>query len=120
MSNLIKTALIYTGGVAVGAISGVFGGGGGMLAVPLLQCMGLSEKRAHATALSVILPLCVICSIVYIHSGYFERSAMICACIGVVFGGIIGAISLDKLNSTAIGIIFGTLMIAVGIKSVIV
>ena len=37
-------------GVAVGAANGLFGGGGGMLAVPLLTKTGYEEKTAHATA----------------------------------------------------------------------
>ena len=44
----------------IGAINGLFGAGGGMLAVPCLTYVwGLDEKSAHATAIAVILPLCL-------------------------------------------------------------
>ena len=41
----IKLAL---SGVAVGAVNGMFGAGGGMLAVPLLKRVGLTQREAHA------------------------------------------------------------------------
>ena len=44
-------------GTAVGAANSLFGGGGGMLAVPLLCATGYAEKQAHATAILVILPV---------------------------------------------------------------
>ena len=47
------------GGLALGAANSLFGGGGGMLAVPLLRAGGLPERKAHATAILVILPICL-------------------------------------------------------------
>lgn len=120
MNTTVKTWLTYLGSVAVGAVSGFFGGGGGMLCVPLLQYVGLSEKRAHATALFVILPICIVSAAIYIANGYFDWIQVFCACIGVVLGGVVGAALLDKLPATAIGVIFSLIMIAVGIKLVIV
>ena len=120
MNSKAKSALILYGSVAVGFVSGFFGGGGGMLAGPLLQLSGLDAKRAHATALIVILPICIISAAIYISNGYFDGQAVLCACIGVVLGGIVGAALLNKLNPTVISLIFALLMIAIGIKLVIV
>ena len=51
MSNLKSIFRGAFTGVAVGAANGLFGGGGGMIAVPLLSgVMGYEEKAAHATA----------------------------------------------------------------------
>lgn len=120
MNSKTKSALILGGSVAVGFVSGFFGGGGGMLAVPLLMLSGLDAKRAHATALMVILPICIISAAIYISNGYFDSQTVLCACIGVVLGGIVGAVLLNKLNPTVIGIIFALMMVAIGIKLVIV
>lgn len=120
MNAKAKNMLIYGGSVAVGFVSGFFGGGGGMLAVPLLEQSGLDAKRAHATALLVILPICIISASIYIAGGYFDWNTVLCACIGVVLGGIVGAMLLNKLNSTVISLIFAFMMIAIGIKLVIV
>ncbi len=87
-----------------------------MLCVPLLQVCGLDAKRSHATALLVILPICIVSATIYIINGYFDANAVICAVIGVSLGGAAGALLLDKMNSTVISLIFAALMIAVGIK----
>ena len=48
-------------GGAAGIANGFFGGGGGMILVPLLvsRC-GLTRRKAFATSVAVILPLCVL------------------------------------------------------------
>ena len=70
VKQALKNAITLGGSLAVGAVSGFFGGGGGMLCVPLLEYSGLDVKRAHATALVVILPICIVSSVVYIIGGY--------------------------------------------------
>lgn len=116
MKDGVKTGLIYGGGVLVGAVSGFFGGGGGMLCVPLLEAYGLDCKRAHATALLIILPICIVSASVYIANGYFDATAVLCSVIGVTLGAIVGALALDKLDSKVVAVIFAALMIAVGLK----
>lgn len=90
-----------------------------MLCVPLLEAVGLDTKRAHATALFVILPICITSATIYIINGYFDLTAVLCAVIGVCLGGAAGAAMLDKLDSTAVALIFSALMIAIGVKSMI-
>ena len=51
---------LVSGGLA-GLINGFFGGGGGSIFVPLLtRLCHLEEKKAFATSVAVILPLCVL------------------------------------------------------------
>ena len=42
------------GGALIGAANGLLGGGGGMIAVPVLRAGGLPARRAHATAIAVM------------------------------------------------------------------
>ena len=56
-------------GGAVGFLNGLFGSGGGMLAVPLLEHRGLPPDRAHATSLAVILPLTAVSAGAYLFTG---------------------------------------------------
>ncbi|MBO7222369.1 MAG: sulfite exporter TauE/SafE family protein, partial [Clostridia bacterium] len=47
-----STILLALAGVFIGAVNGLFGAGGGMVAVPVLSIIaGLDAKRAHATAI---------------------------------------------------------------------
>lgn len=90
-----------------------------MLLVPLFQACSMPTKNAHATAILVILPVCIVSATVYIINGFFSLRETLAAVIGVVIGAYVGAIALNKLNSTAIAFIFGALMIGVGVKLVI-
>ena len=104
-----------TSGILVGIANGLFGGGGGMLAVPLLERTGLCEKQAHATAILVILPVSLLSFILYAAKGYCHFSVLIPTAIGVVFGGMLGAKSLKKLPTRTVNILFAFLQLAAGI-----
>ena len=57
-------------GVLAGAVNGAFGGGGGMVLLPLLErWSGLSGKTIYATSTGVILPLCAISAGIYALHG---------------------------------------------------
>ena len=64
-------------GLLTGAVNGLFGGGGGMVAVPLLKNMlGYDEKNAHATAILIIAPVCAVSAVTYIVNGYFSADVV--------------------------------------------
>ena len=108
------------GGGAIGFINGFFGGGGGMLGVPLLN-KGLKEetKVSHATTILVILPITIVSSIFYGLNGFFNLQQTLITSAGVLVGGIAGALLLKKLPSKVVGFVFAVLMIAAGIKMVV-
>ena len=102
-------------GVAVGAANSLFGGGGGMIAVPLLQKTGLEEKRAHATAILVILPISLLSFLIYAFRGFCDFQVLIPTAIGVFFGGVLGAKLLNKLPVKAVNITFAFLQLLAGV-----
>lgn len=104
-----------TCGVAVGAANSLFGGGGGMLAVPLLQKTGLSEKRAHATAILVILPISLVSFLIYAFRGFCNFQVLIPTAIGVFVGGELGAKLLNKLPVKAVNLSFAALQLLAGV-----
>ena len=105
------------GGIFVGFLSGFFGGGGGMIVVPLLMfAFGLEEKRAHATAIFTILPISLAGAIVYIANGRLSFGNIGLTSLGFIFGGIFGAILLKKSNNKFLRIFFGLIIIIAGIK----
>ncbi len=100
-----------------GAVNGLFGGGGGMVAVPLMKNMlGYSEKRSHATAILVIAPICAASAIIYIINGFFSAGVVIPAAIGSVAGGLLGAELLDKLPEYTVNAVFIAVMLAAGVR----
>ncbi len=111
-----KITLIALGGVA-GFINGFLGGGGGVLVVAmLLTLLQLPQKNAQATALLIILPLTIVSAIVYLLKGAVQWEPALWATLGVVLGGIVGALLLSKLKSDVIKMIFAVVLIFGGIK----
>lgn len=112
--------LLVLSGLAIGVVNGLFGAGGGMLSVPALTyILGIDEQHAHATAIAVILPLCIVSSIAYSLLGSYEVGVVLPTVIGVAIGGIIGAKLLKKLSGDALSFIFYGLMIFAGLKMII-
>ncbi len=101
-------------GGATGAANSLFGGGGGMLAVPLLQKFGYEEKTAHATAILVILPVSLFSFILYAVRGLYDFSVLIPTAIGVSVGGLLGAKLLGKMPVKTVNLLFAALQAVAG------
>ncbi|MBQ9730154.1 MAG: sulfite exporter TauE/SafE family protein [Clostridia bacterium] len=101
-------------GALVGLANGLFGGGGGMIAVPLLKKLGMEERSAHATAIAVIFPVSVASFLVYAYGGFCDFSVLIPTAIGVFLGGIIGAKLLQTLPERTVKILFSILQAFAG------
>ncbi len=104
---------VFYGG-AIGAANGFFGGGGGMLAVPLLERMGLPEQKAHATAILVILPVSALSFLLYAFRGFADLSVLIPTSLGVTIGGLLGAKLLNALPEKTISLVFAILQAFAG------
>ncbi len=104
-------------GVVAGIINGLFGGGGGMVVVPMLVFLLKKQpKVAHATAIMIILPMSIISGLLYAGFGSFDYRIGLPVGMGVVAGGVLGALLLSKLSSKWIVIIFSVVMAAAGVK----
>ncbi len=114
-----KLILIMLGGI-IGLLNGFFGGGGGMVCVPTLEKgLGIESKKAHATAIAVILPLSIVSSAIYIFRGQIASLPLLTVGLGVIFGGIAGSICLKFIPAKTLKIIFAILMFAGGIRLLI-
>ncbi len=114
-SGTVKNGRRILCGGAVGIANSLFGGGGGMIAVPMLQSTGLEEKRAHATAILLILPVSLLSFFFYAWKGLYDFSVLIPTAIGVTAGGILGAKLLGKLPVKTVNLLFAFLQAAAGI-----
>lgn len=107
-------------GGAAGLANGFFGGGGGMILVPLLvrRC-GLTQRQAFATSVAVILPLCVLSSIIYFFRGGLELSAALPYLVGGLAGGWVGGRVFKKVNMLWLRRAFALLIIYGGVKALL-
>lgn len=110
-------AKLYLAGIVTGIVNGLFGAGGGMLAVPILERMqGLEKDRAHATALIVMLPLSIVSLVVYLLRDALSWDIAGWVALGLVPGSLLGARLLGKLNAVWINRLFCLLMLAAGVR----
>lgn len=113
MMNIIKKygvkALI---GVACGLLNGMFGSGGGIVVIPLMEkfCR-LSPTKSHPTSILTILIISVLSAIFYVSKGYFDLGLWFYVSIGGILGGMVGAKALSKLPKKWLKIIFGAVII---------
>ena len=111
--GLLKCALW---GVTIGTVNGLFGAGGGMLAVPVLKKMGLDGASAHANAVAVILPVSLVSAGLYLAKDYVNLSdAFIFVPTGLL-GAVIGTYILKKISPVWLKRVFGGFMIYAGVR----
>ena len=112
--------ILFLSGAVIGLLNGFFGGGGGMVCVPILQkVLNLDAKSSHATAILVIFPISLISALIYVYNGYINSFPLLTVGLGVVLGGLLGAFALKFLPPKAIRIIFALIMFIGGIKLII-
>ena len=110
--NLISAAA----GLAIGAVNGLFGAGGGMLAVPFLKKLGFEQKAAHANAVAVILPISVISAVLYMYKDYVNLGDSLIYIPTGVIGALLGTFALKKISPLWLKRIFGGFMVYAGIR----
>lgn len=106
--------------VSMGLVNGLFGAGGGMLAVVALErFIKLPTRQAHATALMIMLPLSIISLAVYFFRGalVFDHALLVIA--GMLPGSFLGAKLLGRLKSKWVNRFFCMLMLFAGIRLVV-
>ena len=111
-----KVIGLIVAGVFIGVVNGFFGGGGGMICVPALLLLGLSNKQAQATAILIMLPISIASAIVYYTNGFIEWDKVLFTGIGSVIGGIVGAFLLKKLSNNVLKYVFAVVVMAAGIR----
>ena len=117
MSDPIKFAL---SGAAAGAANGLFGAGGGMILVPLLtRWVGMEDKAAFATSISIIAPLCVVSITIYCMYGSVDLMGVLPYLIGGLTGGFFGGKLFRKVPVKWLHKALGLLILYGGVRSLL-
>lgn len=116
-NNVLKVLWLLLIGVFIGFVNGFWGGGGGMICVPTLtSILKLPEKKAHATAILIMLPLSVASFVVYMLKGTLQWLTAGYVTLGFILGGVAGALLLKNINNTILKVVFSLVIIAGAIK----
>lgn len=104
-------------GALAGAANGLFGGGGGMILVPLLlRWVRVEEKQTFASSVAVILPLCLVSAGVYWLRGALELGAALPYLLGGLLGGWMGGRLFRKVSPTLLRKAFALFLLYGGIR----
>lgn len=103
-------------GFFCGVLNGLFGAGGGVIAVPMLQKAGLEPKKAHATSIAIILPLTLATTVIYLFTGTIDLHQSWVYIPGGLAGAIAGSLLLKKLSNVWVKRIFGLVIILSGLR----
>lgn len=119
MGQRVKKAIL---GFVTGFANGLFGSGGGTIAVPAMErFLGEEEHKAHATAIAVILPLSLLSLGIYLwkaNLGEVWRIALFAAGGGLI-GGWIGAKLLTHISGIWLHRIFGVFLLAAAVRLIL-
>ena len=115
-----KTLWYALAGAAAGVVNGFFGGGGGQVLVPMLagKC-GLDQRKAFATSVAVIAPLCALSAVVYWFRGQLDLALALPYLAGGLAGGFLGGKLFQKLSMTWLRRGFALLILYGGVKALL-
>lgn len=111
--------LSYMGGILIGAVNGLFGAGGGIIAVPILEKAGLNKKQSHANAVAVILPVSILSGILYLLEGKVRVSDVSPYVLWGLIGSVLGTFVLKKISPLWLKRIFGIFVIYAGVRMIL-
>ena len=100
-----------------GVFSGMFGSGGGILAVFALKRLINNKQDPHklfATTLAIIFPTSAICSVIYSKSSAIPHSSLLLYLLPGFLGGIASPILSKWIKGKYLNLIFSLLIIVSG------
>ena len=107
-------------GLAAGFVNGFFGAGGGMVLVPLLiWLVGLPDKLAFSSAISIILPLCVVSLVIDGRHDMLPLSDALPYLLGGAGGGVLAGLWFQKVPAKWLHLALGALILLGGVRLLI-
>ena len=104
-------------GAAAGLANGCFGGGGGMVFLPILSRWGgLSPRRLYATCVAVIFPVCLVSAVIYLLRGQGSLPEALPYLLGGLVGGFLGGKLYGKVSVRLLKWLFAAFLFYAGVK----
>lgn len=104
-------------GGAAGLANGLFGGGGGMVFLPILSRFGtLDQRKLYATCVGVIFPVCLVSAGVYVLRGGVSLWTALPYLAGGLVGGFLGGKLYGKVPTKLLKWLFAAFLFYAGGK----
>ena len=115
--KLPKQAGISIAGLSAGIVNGLFGGGGGMVLVPLLTMLtDLEDDQVFPASVSIILPICLISLVFAWRASPPDWIAALPYLLGSAGGGIVAGFWGKKIPVKWLHRILGVLILWGGVR----
>ncbi len=89
-----------------------------MILVPMLvRLCHLTQRKAFATSVAIILPLCILSSVIYLLRGGLDWTAALPYLLGGLAGGFLGGKLFKGVNMDWLRRAFALLILYGGVKS---
>ena len=111
-----KRKTVVFAGTFAGILNGLFGSGGGTVAVPLFKKGGLSQKEAQATSLLMMFVLSTVSAGIYLFEGHISFQDAAEYIPGGILGGIAASVCFKKIKPALMRKIFGGFLTFSAIK----
>ena len=104
-------------GGAAGLANGLFGGGGGMVFLPILSRWGdLKSRQLYATCVAVIFPVCAVSAAMYLWRGGMNWASAFPYLAGGLLGGWFGGKLYGKVSTKILKWIFAAFLFYAGVR----
>src|SRR5436190_11351945 len=113
---MINPAILIGVGIFVGIYSGIMGLGGGTVMIPVLVLLlGFTQHQAVGTSLAVMIPPVTLPAVFeFYRKGHVDLRIALWIAIGFAAGAFLGGYAANKINDTALRLIFAFILIYVG------
>ena len=103
-------------GLVCGLLNGMFGSGGGVAAVPMLEGSGLEAKKSHATSVALIFVLSIATTISYLMGDKLNFELALQYIPYGIIGAAAGAVLLKKTPNSLLRRVFGVIILIAAVR----
>jgi hypothetical protein len=112
----MKTIQKITIGITAGLLNGLFGSGGGVVAVPMLERSQIEQRKCHATSVVLIFVLSLVSTAMYAMKDRLDYSTALEFIPAGLIGAIFGSFLLKKIKNNLLRRVFGVIILISAIR----
>jgi len=115
--NTVTAIILILIGVIAGMLSGLIGIGGGIIIVPMLLLLGLTQQQAQGTSLAVMLPPIAFLAVINYHkAGQIEWKYAVIISAFFIIGSYFGSKIAINIDQGLLRKIFGLVLLIIAGK----
>ena len=103
-------------GLICGLLNGMFGSGGGVAAVPMLEGTGIEAKKSHATSVALIFVLSLATTFSYLLGDKLDFGLALQYIPYGVIGAVVGSLLLKKMTNSLLRRVFGGIILIAAVR----